>query len=452
MYRLAEAPPRRAGSSRASTCSSCPPCPASRRWRSCEADPFGPNARLGTYTNFVNLLDLAALAVPGPARPDGLPAGITLIGPRGSDAALAALGHGFAARVAAAGQGARRMIEIAVVGAHLTGLPLNHELVGRGGVFPARSARAPATGCSRWPAGRRAGPACCAWRVARAHPSPPRSGRCPTPASAASSRHPGAAVHRHLLLADGTTPKGFLAEPEGLTGAEDITRFGGWRGFLAAPPPPHPALHTRRDADDPPSPPARRRRASARRAACRQCPGRAHVKMGSLRLIHSMTPHFYQRFAPAGLTIEITTFDSPTDGKNAVVTRSVDFGGFGIAAGTLGAAAGEPVVVIGAFSNRGMGVVAKAGSGITNIAGLRGKRVGIWPGSTQEVFILERLRQSGMTVRDITAVRVPFGEMHAMLSRGDIDAYVGAEPGPACRSPRASGRWSNTPTARRWAG
>jgi allophanate hydrolase len=65
------------------------------------ADPFGPNARLGTYTNFVNLLDLAALAIPGPARPDGLPAGITLIGPRGTDAALAALGMDFAARVAA---------------------------------------------------------------------------------------------------------------------------------------------------------------------------------------------------------------------------------------------------------------------------------------------------------------------------------------------------------------
>jgi len=70
------------------------------------ADPFGPNARLGTYTNFVNLLDLAALAVPGPARPDGLPAGITLIGPRGSDAALAALGMDFAARVAASGKAA----------------------------------------------------------------------------------------------------------------------------------------------------------------------------------------------------------------------------------------------------------------------------------------------------------------------------------------------------------
>ncbi|MBR0658402.1 ABC transporter substrate-binding protein [Neoroseomonas oryzicola] len=154
------------------------------------------------------------------------------------------------------------------------------------------------------------------------------------------------------------------------------------------------------------------------------------VKVGSLRLIHSMTPHFYQRFAPAGLTIEIITFDSPTDGKNAVVTRSVDVGGFGIAAATLGAAAGEPVVVVGAFCNKGMAIVAKKGSGITDIAGLRGKRVGIWPGSTQEVFILERLRMTGMSVRDIQSIRVPFGEMHAMLSRGDIDAYVGAEPGP----------------------
>lgn len=65
------------------------------------ADPIGPNSRLGTYTNFVNLLDLAALSVPGPFRADGLPAGITLIGPRGSDAALMRLGASF---VAAAGE------------------------------------------------------------------------------------------------------------------------------------------------------------------------------------------------------------------------------------------------------------------------------------------------------------------------------------------------------------
>jgi allophanate hydrolase len=63
------------------------------------ADPLGPNARLGTYTNFVNLLDLAAIALPGPFRRDGLPAGITLIGPRGSEARLARFGAAFEQRV-----------------------------------------------------------------------------------------------------------------------------------------------------------------------------------------------------------------------------------------------------------------------------------------------------------------------------------------------------------------
>jgi NitT/TauT family transport system substrate-binding protein len=154
------------------------------------------------------------------------------------------------------------------------------------------------------------------------------------------------------------------------------------------------------------------------------------VKMGALRLVHSMPPYFYEKYAPAGTKIEIVVFDSPTDGKNAVVTKSVDFGTFGVAAGILGAAVGEPVVVVGALSNKGMGIVSKAGSDMHAIKDLKGKRVGIWPGSTQEVFILERLKMEGMTVKDITPVRVPFGEMPAMLARGDVDAYVGAEPGP----------------------
>ena len=155
------------------------------------------------------------------------------------------------------------------------------------------------------------------------------------------------------------------------------------------------------------------------------------VKMGALRLVHSMPPYFYERFAPADLKIEIIVFDSPTDGKNAVVTKSVDFGTFGIAAAILGGAVGEPVVVVGALSNKGMGVISKAGSDIKTVKDLKGKRVGIWPGSTQEVFIMERLRMEGLSIKDITPVRVPFGEMPAMLARGDVDAYVGAEPGPA---------------------
>jgi NitT/TauT family transport system substrate-binding protein len=155
------------------------------------------------------------------------------------------------------------------------------------------------------------------------------------------------------------------------------------------------------------------------------------VKMGCLRLVHSMPPFFYEKFMPDGMKVEIVMFDSPTDGKNAVVTKSVDFGTFGIAAAILGGAVGEPIVVVGALSNKGMGVVSKAGSDMKTIKDLKGHKVGIWPGSTQEVFILERLRMEGMTVKDIQSVRVPFGEMPTMLARGDIDAYVGAEPGPA---------------------
>jgi NitT/TauT family transport system substrate-binding protein len=154
------------------------------------------------------------------------------------------------------------------------------------------------------------------------------------------------------------------------------------------------------------------------------------VRMGALRLIHSIAPFLYERFQPAGMRIEVIPFESPTEGKNAVVTRSVDFGAFGIAAGILGAAAREPVTVIGSCCDRGMAVVAKKESGIDKLADLRGKRIGIWPGSTQEVFILERLRMEGMTIRDVQSVRVSFSEMPIALARGDVDAYVGAEPGP----------------------
>lgn len=154
------------------------------------------------------------------------------------------------------------------------------------------------------------------------------------------------------------------------------------------------------------------------------------LKMGSLRLIHSITPHFYEKFAIPGYKIDVVTFDSPTDGKNAVVTRSVDFGMFGAAAAILGAAAGEPLVMIAGACNRGMGVVAKKDLPIAAVKDLKGRKVAIWPGSTQEVFIMERLRMEGLSIRDITPVRVPFGEMHAALVRGDVDAYVGAEPTP----------------------
>src|SRR5260221_9095869 len=154
------------------------------------------------------------------------------------------------------------------------------------------------------------------------------------------------------------------------------------------------------------------------------------IKVGALKLIHSITPYFYDKFAPAGYKIEVIPFESPTDGKTAVFTGSVDFGPFGIAAAMLGIAAGEPLVIFAAQCNRGMAVMAGAKSDIASIKDLKGKRVAIWPGSTQEVVILERFKAEGMTIKDVQHVRLPFSDMAPALARGDIDAYVGAEPGP----------------------
>lgn len=128
------------------------------------------------------------------------------------------------------------------------------------------------------------------------------------------------------------------------------------------------------------------------------------IKVGTLKLIHGVTPYFYEKFAPAGYKIEVVPFESPTDGKNAVVTGTVDFGIYGLAAATLGAAAGEPVVIVAAACNRGMAVVAGKDSPINSIKDLKGKKVGIWPGSTQEVVILDRLSAEGMTIKDIQPI------------------------------------------------
>ena len=164
------------------------------------------------------------------------------------------------------------------------------------------------------------------------------------------------------------------------------------------------------------------------------------LRVGTLKLIHGITPYFYEKFAPPGYKIEVVPFESPTDGKNAVLTGTVDTCIHGIAAFLLGAAAGEPIVIVAAATNRGMGIVADAKSDIKTVKDLKGKRVAIWPGSTQEVVILERLKAEGLTVRDIQPVRLSFSDMPAALARGDIDAYVGAEPGPGISLANGTGR------------
>ena len=164
------------------------------------------------------------------------------------------------------------------------------------------------------------------------------------------------------------------------------------------------------------------------------------LRVGTLKLIHGITPYFYEKFAPPGYTVEVTPFESPTDGKNAVLTGTVDTCIHGIAAFLLGAAAGEPVVIVAAATNRGMGIVADAKSDIKTVRDLKGKRVAIFPGSTQEVVILERLKAEGMSISDIQPIRLSFSDMAGALARGDIDAYVGAEPGPGISLANGTGR------------
>ena len=164
------------------------------------------------------------------------------------------------------------------------------------------------------------------------------------------------------------------------------------------------------------------------------------IKVGTMKLIHGITPYFYEKFAPPGYKIEVIPFESPTDGKNAVITGTVDFGTFGIAAATLGAAAGEPLVIFASQCNRGMAIVASSKSSIKTVKDLKGKKVAIWPGSTQEVVILERLKAEGMSVKDIQPIRLPFSDMAPALARGDVDAYVGAEPGPGISLANGAGR------------
>jgi ABC-type nitrate/sulfonate/bicarbonate transport system substrate-binding protein len=170
---------------------------------------------------------------------------------------------------------------------------------------------------------------------------------------------------------------------------------------------------------------------AARYAAPTRAADPVTIRMGVLKLVHSITPYFYEQFLPGGYKIEIIPFSTPTDGKDAVVTKSVDYGTFGIAAAILGVASGQPVIVYGSECNKGMAVVCRKDDPIASITDLKDKKVGILTGTTQQVFFLERLRMVGMKESDIVSVRLAFADMPGALQRGDIDAYVGAEPGPS---------------------
>lgn len=201
-----------------------------------EADPITLNSNLGSYTNFVNLLDLAAISVPAGLRSDGLPSSLTLIGRAGSDGHLAAIAELIesGARAAAPITATTGRIEIAVVGAHLSGLPLNQELTSAGGVFLRAVNTAPDYRFFALPNTTPPKPGML--RVADGAGAPIATEVWSLDAAAFGAfvaRIPSPLGIGTLRLADGTSPKGFLVEAEAVRGAEDISSYGGWRGYLA---------------------------------------------------------------------------------------------------------------------------------------------------------------------------------------------------------------------------
>jgi allophanate hydrolase len=211
------------------------------------ADPVRLNSNLGCYTNFVNLLDLAAVAVPAGFRNDGLPFGVSIVGRAGSDHELLGLADCVQrARVERIGvldaplpaprdsDGPTIADEIcvAVCGAHMTGLPLNHQLTSRGGRFLLRTRTNPVYALYALPGG-----------------PPYRPGMIRVD-------HGGAAIEVEVWsvpagefgsfvngipapltigkveLQDGSRVAGFICEAYAAQGARDITSLGGWRGYL----------------------------------------------------------------------------------------------------------------------------------------------------------------------------------------------------------------------------
>lgn len=215
-----------------------------------QLEPVALNRNLGAYTNFVNLLDYAALSVPSSMRADGLPFGVTLIGRCGSDWQLAELGQRYHHATGLA-QGAtgrplppmqtiagikpRQMIDVAVVGAHLSGMPLNSQLTERGATLVKSTYTAadyklyalpgttpPKPGMLRVAGGRGASIALEVWRMPAEHYGS-------FVALIASPLGIGT-----LTLADSSQVQGFVCEAEALHGAQDITHLGGWRAYIAS--------------------------------------------------------------------------------------------------------------------------------------------------------------------------------------------------------------------------
>jgi len=199
------------------------------------ASPVALNTNLGRYTNFVNLLDLAGLALPAGFRTDGLPFGITFLAPALHDRLLFELGARWEGqRAGAPGTGAlppAGRVRLAVVGAHLSGEPLNGQLTARGATL--------VRACRTAPIYR-------LYALPETHP--PKPGLVRDTAGSAIEVEiwemnegafgslvasiPSPLAIGTLLMEDGEQVHGFLCEAHAVSGAPDISSFGGWRAYL----------------------------------------------------------------------------------------------------------------------------------------------------------------------------------------------------------------------------
>jgi allophanate hydrolase len=199
------------------------------------ADPVGLNANLGYYTNFVNLMDLAAIAIPAGFTPRGLPFGVSLIAPAFSDRALLTLAGRVLDEPVQEPAVAPGCVALAVVGAHLSGQPLNFQLTDRGArlmttcqtsseyqlfALPGTTPLKP--GLVRAPGFRGGGIEVEVWAMPEQHLGS-FVAAIPPPLGIGS-----------VQLATGEWVKGFICEPCAIDGAQDVTAFGGWRRYLAA--------------------------------------------------------------------------------------------------------------------------------------------------------------------------------------------------------------------------
>ena len=212
------------------------------------ADPIPLNSRLGTYTNFVNLLDLCGLAVPASMRPDGIAVRRDAAGAgrRGRHARLdrpAIPSTQPACRSARSSSRSRRSrnsrlrrqrakSRIAVVGAHLSGMPLNGELRSAGGRLLERTKTAPHYRLYALAGTKPPKPGLLRVKNGAGAAIESKSGRCRTPAFGrfVAAVPPPLSIGT-LELADGSAVKGFLVEAEAVAGARDISSFGGWRAL-----------------------------------------------------------------------------------------------------------------------------------------------------------------------------------------------------------------------------